>query len=415
MESGFTLDELIKPVTAKQFFEDYWETSYLHLHHGDSRVFQHLFSLDDLDKWLASARNEESNSVLVTSPEGAESGAKSYRPREITIDKLYEAFSQGHSIVLNQLESSWPPLFPLVKGLGSQFCGDIGVNLYLTPKGSRAFPVHTDGHDVFILQVFGEKVWRLHELRDLTMTHLQYIKELVYPASWTKSRTETPLLAELTLKSGDILYIPRGMPHCAVARDETSLHLTLSVIPLYWMDFIKASVEQAYFRVPALRKALPVDFLRNRDQHEAMRRQFRDLLQTVSKNSSFEDTLEVVTRNRVLNQGYPPDGHFSHLVRLSDLSSQTLLARREAILCAVESGNDFSCIRFGLRSVRGPAHLRRAFEFIRDHVGFKVSEIPGLDDQSRLVISRRLIREGLLRFTAPQAKAVATEPVLEEA
>jgi ribosomal protein L16 Arg81 hydroxylase len=404
MESGFTLDELIKPVTAKHFFVDYWETSYLHLQRGDSRVFQHLFSLDDLDKWLASARNEESNSVLVTSPEGAESGAKSYRPREITIDKLYEAFSKGHSIVLNQLESSWPPLFPLVKGLGSLFCGDIGVNLYLTPRGSRAFPVHTDGHDVFVLQVHGEKVWRLHELRDLTMMHLQYVKELVYPPSWTKTRTETPLLAELVLKAGDILYIPRGMPHCAVARDETSLHLTLSVVPLYWMDFVKAAVEQAYFRVPALRKALPADFLGNRDQHEAMRRQFRDLVQALSDNLFFDDTLEVITRNRVFNQGYPPDGHFSHLARLSDLSTESFLARREGILCAVESEGDFSCIRFGLRSVRGPVRLRQAFEFIRDHPGFKVSKIPGLDDQSRLVITRRLIREGLLRFSVAHDK-----------
>jgi ribosomal protein L16 Arg81 hydroxylase len=415
MANGFTLDDLIAPVTRDEFIHKYWEKGYFHIQRNDPDLFRHLFSLDDIDRWLAATRTGGATSVLITAPEGTQAGVQSYRPQEITVDKVYEAFAQGHSIILNQLEESWPPLSSLVKGLGRTFGGDVEVSVYVTPKTSRILPVHTDAQDVFILQVNGVKVWRLHEMKELAVEHLKHWKELVYPLSWGKARTQTPLLAELVLRPGDVLYVPRGMPHCAVARDETSLHLTVSVAPFYWVDFVKAALEQTCFRTDGLRRALPLGFLEDSSHREVMRHQFHALLHAFNESVSFDETLEVVTRNRIFNQGYPPDGHFSSLVRLSDLSLESSISRRESVLCAVESGSDFSCIRFGLRNVRGPAHLRRPLEFIRDHKTFKVSELPGLDDQSRLVLTRRLIREGFLRFAAPQANVMEAESILEEA
>ena len=55
------------------------------------------------------------------------------------------------------------------------------------------------------------------------------------------------------------------MPHCAIARDTTSLHLTISVTPLYWFDFLKAAVEQTLVAAPELRKSLPPGFVQRPD------------------------------------------------------------------------------------------------------------------------------------------------------
>jgi hypothetical protein len=38
-----------------------------------------------------------------------------------------------------------------------------------------------------------------------------------------------------------------------------------------------------------------------------------------------------------------------------------------------------------------------ALEHIRDHESFQVRDLPGLDDGGRVVLVRRLVREGLLR------------------
>jgi len=40
-------------------------------------------------------------------------------------------------------------------------------------------------------------------------------------------------------------------------------------------------------------------------------------------------------------------------------------------------------------------------ELVRDQTSFRVAELaPWLDDESRLVLTRRLVREGLLRIRA---------------
>lgn len=401
-QAASTFESLINPVTPKVFLTKFWEKQYLHVPRNQPGLFETLFSLGDIDCWLRSTRTGPMESVLTTPPTGSEEGAQRCRPEDVKIDELYEAFSKGHSIVLNYLENSWPPLFGLVKSLGKAFGAQIGVNMYLTPKGSQTFSVHTDDHDVFVLQVQGEKVWRLYELRNLAVMRMDYKQDLAFTREWGQSRLEGPLLEELTLRPGDVLYVPRGMPHCAVAKEATSLHLTISITPLYWMDFLKAAVEQATVYATELRRALPGGFVEQPAAVEAMRREFADVLRAFQENLSFDATVDLLTRNRVRTQGYPQDGHFSQLNALESLNLDSELERREGILCAVHHFEDkFSNIRFGTRHVRGPARLRQAFEFIRESERFRVSEIPGLDDQSRLVIARRLIREGLLRFTEP--------------
>jgi len=406
MRKVSSLESLITPFQTQDFLADYWEKNYLHLPRNKSNRFEDLFSLRDVDRWIRSTRSGMPDSVLTTPPEGAESGAIRYRPQDVAVDNVYEAFANGHSVVLNYLEDSWPPLFDLVTSLGRTFCANIGVNMYLTPKGSKTFSLHTDDHDVFVLQVQGEKAWRLHELRNLGVMRLDYKKDLAFTSDWGKSRLEGPLLAELTLRPGDVLYIPRGMPHCAVAKDSTSLHLTVSITPLYWMDFLKAAVEQAAVQSPELRRSLPAGFLENSAAVEAMRQQFDSVMKAFQVNTSFEGALGVVTKNRVRAQGFPQDGHFAQLNDLEGLSLNSVLERREGIFCTVDHYEEkFSNIRFGARHVRGPGRLREAFDFIRDNERFRVDEIPGLDDQSRLVIARRLIREGLLRFAEQQQTA----------
>ncbi|HEV8578613.1 MAG TPA: cupin domain-containing protein [Thermoanaerobaculia bacterium] len=398
-----TLEALLGPVTPQTFLRDFWERNYLHIRRDQRGLFESLFSLRDLDSWLRAARTGPADSVLTTPPAGSEEGAKRCRPEDVKVEEIYDLFAKGHSVVLNYLENSWPPLFALIKSLGKSFAASIGVNMYLTPKGSKTFALHTDDHDVFVLQVQGEKEWRLHELRTLAVMRLDYKQDLAFTPDWGGSRLEGPLLEELTLRPGDVLYVPRGMPHCAIAKDSTSLHLTVSITPLYWIDFLKAAVEQAAVHATALRRALPIGFVEQPAATEAMRHGFSDALRAFQENLSFESTVDVLIRNRVRIHGYPQDGHFAQLTALENLGLDSELERREGILCAVHHfENKFSNIRFGTRHVRGPARLRQAFEFIRDTDRFRVSEIPGLDDQSRLVIARRLIREGLLRFAEPQ-------------
>jgi hypothetical protein len=178
--------------------------------------------------------------------------------------------------------------------------------------------------------------------------------------------------------------------------------LTASINPLYWTDFFKAAVEQACFDVPLLRRALPPRFVSDPEAREAMRLDFSAALALFNEKVSFEETLGVVTRRRIRLQGFPQDGHMAELLRLEEVAIDSPVERRRGLLCAVEVfERQGTCrIRFGPSSVRGPIRLRSALEFVRDHERFRVSELPELDDASRVVLARRLLRAGLLRFAS---------------
>jgi len=406
---------LIAPVTPEDFLARYWERGYLHLERNRPGLYDDLFGLGDVDRWILATRTGDPDGILVVPPTGSEVSLQRYRTGELAADQAYEAVAEGHSLILNQLEKTWPPLGPLLSMLGEVFCARIGVNAYLTPVGSKAFPVHIDNHDAFILQVFGEKVWQLHEFEHLPVSShsLEYKQDLDIPPLWD-SPGEAPRLVELRLRSGDLLYIPRGMPHCAVARDAPSLHLTVSINALYWLDFLKAAVEQACFSVPALRRSLPPRFVSDPLIQERMRIEFGAVLEGFLEQASFDATLAAAMRRRVRLQGYPQDGHISQLLHLDEVVEDSLLERRPGLLCMVDCapGQGTCKLRFGGGCLKGPARLRSAMEFVRDHPRFRAAELPGLDASGQVVLARRLVRMGLLRLSAGQGSGVSRQEAL---
>ena len=395
-----SLDEFLAPLGARAFLEAHWDRQFLHLDRDGRGGYERLFSLGDVDRWLAAVRTGPRDSILLTPGDGTGGSGPRQRPEDVPPATVYDSFARGGSVVLNRLHDSWPPLAPLVAVLGRAFCARVGVNAYLTARGTRTFPLHLDDQDNFILQVEGEKTWHLYE-RVHQPVHrgcLTYDADLVFPPFWGPRPPETPRAAELCLRPGDLLYIPRGMPHNAVAEHATSLHLTVSVTPLHWLDFLKAAVEQAHLHAPQLRRALPLGFVADGSRGADLRQGFDDALQAFLDHLSFDDTLAVVLRNRVRLQGLPPDGHLSHVDRSTDLRLDSQLCHRPGIFCMVEGDDRQASIRFGPERLQAPARVRRALEFIRDRPRFTVAEIPGLDDDSKLLLARRLLQGGLLRF-----------------
>jgi len=91
----------------------------------------------------------------------------------------------------------------------------------LTPNGEKAFPPHTDPHDVLIVQIAGTKIW--------------YIKH------------EGDIGTEYTMRKGNVLYVPSGVQHNAVtidSEDPFSLHLTFGIFKPYLSTIVPHFVRQ---------------------------------------------------------------------------------------------------------------------------------------------------------------------------
>jgi hypothetical protein len=102
----------------------------------------------------------------------------------------------------------------------------VQVNAYLTPPESQGFSAHYDVHDVFVLQISGQKRWRIHApvhpapLRDQPWTDHRDAVE---------ARAAQAPLMDVVLQPGDALYLPRGYLHAATALGQLSAHVTIGV------------------------------------------------------------------------------------------------------------------------------------------------------------------------------------------
>ncbi|HEY6742218.1 MAG TPA: cupin domain-containing protein [Lapillicoccus sp.] len=197
--------------------------------------FGDLFSNDAVDELVSRRglrtpflRVAKNGSTLADSAFTAGGGTGAGIADQVSDDKLLRLFADGSTLVLQGLHRTWEPLLSFTQDLAADLGHPVQVNAYVTPAQNTGFSDHYDVHDVFVLQIEGEKRWRIREpvhpspLRDDPWTD--------HRAAVEEAATQPPLLEE-TLRPGDCLYLPRGYLHAATALGDVSTHLTIGVHP----------------------------------------------------------------------------------------------------------------------------------------------------------------------------------------
>jgi hypothetical protein len=223
-------------VPVDEFAREYWGLRPLLSRAADlPRGFGDLFSNDAVDE-LVSRRGLRVPFLRVakngtTVPDGtftAGGGTGAGIADQASDDKVLRLFADGSTIVLQGLHRTWEPVLTFTQELAADLGHPVQVNAYVTPAQNTGFSDHYDVHDVFVLQVAGEKRWRIHEpvhpspMRDQPWTDRRAAVEV--------AAAQPPLLEE-TLRPGDCLYLPRGYLHAASALGDVSTHLTIGVHP----------------------------------------------------------------------------------------------------------------------------------------------------------------------------------------
>src|SRR5690606_37856240 len=78
-------------------------------------------------------------------------------------DLIWRHFEAGATLVLQGLHRSYEPVLRFTQKLAADLGHPCQVNAYVTPPQSTGFSDHYDVHDVFVVQVEGEKRWRIRE------------------------------------------------------------------------------------------------------------------------------------------------------------------------------------------------------------------------------------------------------------
>lgn len=352
--------------------------SRVHLHQADPDDLVGLLSLADADHLLTSTairtpsvRLAQDGSVL---PESAYTRSATLAGKQLTglVDprKALRLFGDGATVVFQGLHRYWPPLTRLVAELELELGHPCQANAYLTPPGSQGFAVHSDSHDVFVFQTAGSKQWEVH----------------------------TPEGAEeILLEPGLSLYLPTGTPHAARAQDAVSLHVTVGINQLTWRGLVRRSVESVLDQVPD--EHLPSGYLDDPSElAAALAGRLGDVAASIVGLDPHH-AVEAEVRRFLTGRNPRLPGALVDAVALCDLTDETLLRRRPGHPCVLVSRDDRIEVLLGDRSLDVPARLRPALDRIRSESELRPSDLRGvLDEQSRLVLCRRLVREGLLEI-----------------
>lgn len=219
-------------------------------------------------------------------------GGPTVRPSPAKVQTLID---MGASVIAGDVQDLTPELQTLSAMLGRTWAALIGANVYCSFGGVQAFGTHFDLHDVFAVQTEGEKTWRLYQNR--AESPIAPPESETDPRAWF-ARTRGPLMEEVRMRPGDVLYLPRGWYHDALATEGASLHVTFSVTPLYGR-ILFSLLESAALQDPAFRAWLVPAA---RDGGQALSAQLADLgrrLQALAALPEFRDEVAMAQERLV--------------------------------------------------------------------------------------------------------------------
>ena len=308
-------------------------------------------------------------------------------------DRVLARMDEGATLVLQALHRTWPPLVTFASRLSDELGHPVQINAYITPPGNRGFAPHYDVHDVFVLQVSGRKRWRIHApvVPDpLADQPWEKYKDLVASGS-----AGEPLI-DAVLEPGDALYLPRGTIHAADALGETSIHLTVGVHPITRYDLVTHLLALAA-GTAELRSSLPMgvdlaDPAALAPELAAVVAQLNRYLAEAPVGAVADkigDDLMARTRPE-------PIGPLAQLSAADGVDPSTRLRRRLGLRLRTSEGPDGVTITMLDRTVTLPLDCADAVKRALQADSFTVAELPGLGDPDRLVLVRRLLREGVL-------------------
>jgi bifunctional lysine-specific demethylase and histidyl-hydroxylase NO66 len=334
LESGGVLETRLINIGRERFAGEVWgRTALLTRGAGD---FSDLFSAQAVDELVSRRglrtpflRVAKGGSTFPDSSFTSPAGVGATISDQLDDTALWRKFADGATLVLQALHRTWEPISDFSSRLGTELGHPVQANAYITPPQNRGFDDHYDVHDVFVLQIEGNKRWIIHE-----PVHPDPLRD----QPWTDRRSAVAEAAkgeayiDTVLEPGDVLYLPRGWLHAAQAQGGVSIHLTLGIHS--WTRYALAEqLAQAALAAlcddPEMRRTLPLGVDGPGAELDVVRERLAAALAEADPTSLFHRTRR--------GQGRPaPLGPLAQLVAVDGLGPNSLVRLRDALEARLE-------------------------------------------------------------------------------
>lgn len=387
----FDFKQLIAPIEPDVFFEEYWEKKNLLLTDRGTKGYEGLISLKDVDILLKTLPNPNTSWVKFINNKKEERldiylKGNSWETCMLNSHKVLNGFREGNTIVLKSLESRFEPIRKLAFGLEDIFGHKVKVNMYLTPHNAQGFQAHYDTHDVLILQIEGEKLWKIYD------NYKQF----------PVGNIDVPFLGPLTspthevfLKPGDLLYIPRGYVHEALTAKNYSLHLTVGIYATTWVDLLKElALEDPYFRQALPRGALCED--------SNLELNIEKITKLCADKEAIANALGKLKTKFADDR---TDSFYSGLKALSDtvvITTETQLKKKTLLTFNLVTEGENTFILYNDTALSMPSSTQPFLNYILNTPQFSIKTLPEhldyLSENSKFVLVRFLMKSGIIEL-----------------
>jgi hypothetical protein len=196
-------------------------------------------------------------------------------------ETVYELLRTGATVTWPALNHVRPNVRALTQMLAARFATEANASAFLTPGGARGINPQHAYFDVFVIQLEGATTWTLWPRPPVRRGDVRHYRNSELGES----------AQEVTLRPGDVLYVPWATPNVAIGGDGLSLHLSVMVRVRLWSDLLRLTVDrlvedERFWQAPRLnaaraghqadgladRAALLADRLRNIDPAAELRR-----------------------------------------------------------------------------------------------------------------------------------------------
>jgi ribosomal protein L16 Arg81 hydroxylase len=166
-------------------------------------------------------------------------GAPQHR---VNLDKARTLMRDGATLVLNDIDLLTPGLRQLAALLQAATGTKSQANLYCSWQQKPGFGSHFDTHDVYALHVSGTKTWTIYgKAFDDPIAHPRF-KAL---GNDFHRANRGQISQTVHMQPGDLLYIPRGWYHDALATSPGTIHIAFGLTAPIGLDVLRLLSERA--------------------------------------------------------------------------------------------------------------------------------------------------------------------------
>lgn len=294
-------------ITQEEFFSKYLEKNFLLIKNA---IDCQSFKWKDINNILDST--EASHNFIKIFQNGKIVPEEEYLKHNIEIgvrypkfrkDKFYDLMENGSTLVINRVNAHNSFIQDLSSSFAKFVMSQTLANGYFAFGGDGSFGDHWDTHDVFAVQLFGKKRWKLY-----TPT----FESPLTPHTSKNYKHERPkeAILDCILEPGDCLYIPKGWWHNALPTEKETFHIAIGVHVPPVIDYITWVARKILPDSLECRKSLRM----TENVDEILLKAQDKIFDAISDKNNLRNFLEAVVKEERIKSKFSIDYFNPHII-----------------------------------------------------------------------------------------------------